>query len=100
VNGQFYLGVMEWLLERIRVHPEFHNSKVWFLLHDSASAHTTGAVVRFLERKQVTVLHHVVWQCNTRKAGLYVRYDIRTIKVKTYFIIICHSSMMACVPLW
>jgi hypothetical protein len=34
VNGQFYIGVMDWLLKRIRrVHPEFHNSKEWFLLH-------------------------------------------------------------------
>jgi hypothetical protein len=49
---------MEWLLKRIRcVRPEFHNSKEWFLLHDNALAHT-ASVVRFLARKQVTVLHH------------------------------------------
>jgi hypothetical protein len=36
-NGQFYLGAMEQLLKEIRrVHPEFHNSKEWFLLHDNA----------------------------------------------------------------
>jgi histone-lysine N-methyltransferase SETMAR len=59
VNGQFYLGVMERLLKRIRlVRPEFHNSKEWFLLHDNALAHTASVVVRFLARKQVTVLQH------------------------------------------
>jgi hypothetical protein len=59
VNGKFYLDVMEWLLKRIhRVHPEFHNSKEWFLLHDNAPAHTTGVVARFLARIQVTVLCH------------------------------------------
>jgi histone-lysine N-methyltransferase SETMAR len=59
VNGQFCLDVMEWLLKQIRrMHPEFHNSKEWFLLHDSAPAHTAGVVAHFLTRKQVTVLHH------------------------------------------
>jgi histone-lysine N-methyltransferase SETMAR len=59
VNGQFYLGVMERLLKRIRlVRPEFHNSKEWFLLHDNALAHTTSVVACFLARKQVTVLQH------------------------------------------
>jgi hypothetical protein len=59
VNGQFYFGVMEWLLKQIRhVHPKFHNSKEWFLLHDNAPAHTACVVARFLARKQVTVLHH------------------------------------------
>jgi hypothetical protein len=57
VNGQFCLGVMEWLLKRIRrVRPEFHNSNEWFLLHDNVPAHTAG-VVRFLAKRQVTVLH-------------------------------------------
>jgi hypothetical protein len=59
VNGQFYLGVMERLLKRIRcVRPEFHNSKEWFLLHDNVLAHTTSVVARFLARKQVTVFHY------------------------------------------
>jgi predicted Abi (CAAX) family protease len=59
MNGQFYLGVMEWLLKQIRrVRPEFHNSKDWFLLHDNAPDHTAGVVARFLARKQVTVLRH------------------------------------------
>jgi histone-lysine N-methyltransferase SETMAR len=58
VNGQFYLGVMERLLKRIRrVRPEFHNSKERFLLYDNAPADTAG-VARFLARKQVTMLHH------------------------------------------
>jgi hypothetical protein len=53
-NGQFYLRVMERLLERIRrVRPEFHNSKELFLLHDNAPAHTAGVVARFLARKQI-----------------------------------------------
>jgi hypothetical protein len=51
VNGKFYLGVMEWLLKRIRrVRPEFHNSKEWFLLYDNVPAHTAGVVARFLAR--------------------------------------------------
>jgi hypothetical protein len=47
VNGQFYLGVMERLLKRIRrVRPEFHNSKEWFILHDSTPAHIGCAFSR------------------------------------------------------
>jgi histone-lysine N-methyltransferase SETMAR len=59
VNGQFCLGVMEWLVKQIRrIHPKFQNSKEWFLLHDNAPTHTAGVVACFLVRKQVTVLHH------------------------------------------
>jgi hypothetical protein len=53
VNGQFYLGVMEQLLKRIRrVRPGFHTSKEWFLLHDNAPAHTAGVVARFLAKNK------------------------------------------------
>jgi hypothetical protein len=73
VNGQFYLVVMERLLKRIlRVRPEFHISKEWFLLHDNALAHTAGVVARFLARKQVTVLHHPSCSPDLAPADFYV----------------------------
>jgi histone-lysine N-methyltransferase SETMAR len=72
VNGQFYLGVMELLLKRIRrVRPEFHNSKEWFLLHDNAPAHTAG-VARFLAREQVTVLRHPSYSPDLAPADFFL----------------------------
>jgi hypothetical protein len=72
VNGQFYLGVMERLLKRVRrIRPEFHNSKEWFFLHDSALAHTAG-VGRFLARKQVTVLHHPSYSPDLAPADFFL----------------------------
>jgi histone-lysine N-methyltransferase SETMAR len=73
VNGQFYLGVMERLLKRIRcVHPEFHNSKEWFLLHDNVPAHTTSVVARFLARKQVTVFHYPSYSLDLAPADFFL----------------------------
>jgi histone-lysine N-methyltransferase SETMAR len=73
VNGQFYLGMIERLLKRIRrVRPEFHNSKEWFLLHDNVPACTTGVVVRFLARKQVTVLHHLSYSPDLGPADFFL----------------------------
>jgi transposase len=73
VNGQFYLGVMEWLLKRILlVRPKFHNSKEWFLLLDNALAHTAGVVARFLARKQVTVLHHPSYSPDLAPADFFL----------------------------
>jgi histone-lysine N-methyltransferase SETMAR len=72
VNGQFYLGVMERLLKRIRRFlPEFDNSKEWFLLHDNAPAHTAG-VVRFLARRQATVLHHPPYSPDLAPADFFL----------------------------
>jgi hypothetical protein len=73
VNGQFYLGVMELLLKRIRrVRPEFHNSKDWFLLHDNAPAHTASDVACFLARKRVTVLHHPSYSPDLAPADFFL----------------------------
>jgi histone-lysine N-methyltransferase SETMAR len=73
VNGQFYLGVMERLLKRIRrVHPEFHNSKEWFFLHDNVPARTAGVFSRFLIRKQVTVLHHPSYSPDLTPADFFL----------------------------
>jgi histone-lysine N-methyltransferase SETMAR len=73
VNGQFYLGVMERSLKRIRcVRPEFHNSKDWFLLRDNTPAHTAGVVVHFLTRKQVTVLHHPSYSPDLAPADFFL----------------------------
>jgi histone-lysine N-methyltransferase SETMAR len=72
-NGQFYLGVMERLLKRIRrVRPEFHNSREWFLLHNNAPAHTAGVVARFLSRKQVTLFHHPSYSSDLAPADFFL----------------------------
>jgi transposase len=73
VNGQFCLGVIERLLKWIRrVHPKFHNSKKWFLLHDNAPANTASVVARFLARKQVIVLHHPSYSPDLAPADFFL----------------------------
>lgn len=59
VNAQFYLGVLERLLKRIRrVRPEYSTPGSWFLLHDNAPAHRAVLVAEYLATKQVCVLNH------------------------------------------
>jgi hypothetical protein len=85
VNGQFYLGVMERLLKRIRrVHPEFHNSKEWFFLHDSAPTRTAGVFACFLIRKQVTVLHHPSYSTDLAPADFFLFPKLITIEREAF----------------
>ena len=59
VTGSFYLSILERPWKRIRrVRPEFSAPGSWFLLHDNAPVHRAVAVLEFLARKQVCVLHH------------------------------------------
>jgi hypothetical protein len=70
---------MERLLKRIYcVRPEFHNSEEWFLLHDNAPAHTAGVVVRFVARKQVTVLHHHSYSPDLAPADFFLFLKLKS----------------------
>jgi hypothetical protein len=51
VNGKFYKEMIERLIVRVhRVMPEFQESGSWYLLHDSAPAHSSGVVSEFMAR--------------------------------------------------
>ena len=59
VNAEFYVGVLDRLLKRIRrVRTAKFQSSERFLLHDNAAPHNTAIVKKFLANRNVVVLHH------------------------------------------
>jgi len=59
VNAEFYVGVLDRLLKRIRrVRTAKFQSSEWFLLHDNAPSHNAAIVKKFLANRNVAVLHH------------------------------------------
>ena len=59
VNAEFYVGVLDLLLKRIRrvITAKFQSSE-WFLLHDNAPTHNAAIIKKFLANRSVAVLHH------------------------------------------
>ena len=59
VNAEFYVGVLDRLLKRIR---RFRTAKFQsnegFFLHDNAPSHNAAIVKKFLAKRNVAVLHH------------------------------------------
>jgi len=71
VNTDFYKGVMDCLLKRIkRVRPAAFCCRDFFFLHDNALAHKTASVCQFLTPKNVTTLYH------PRTLQIYLRQTI------------------------
>jgi len=59
VNAEFYVGVLDRLLKRIRqVRMAKFQSSEWFLLHDNVPSHNPAIVKKFLANRDVAVLHH------------------------------------------
>jgi len=59
VNAEFYMDVLDLLLKRIRrVRMAKFQSSEWFLLHDNAPSCNAAIVKKFLENRNVAVLHH------------------------------------------
>ena len=59
VNAEFYVGVFDRLLKRIRrVRMAKFQSSEWFLFHDNAPSHKAAIVKKFLANRNVAVLHH------------------------------------------
>ena len=59
VNAEFYVGVLDRLLKRIRrVRTAKFQSSEWFLFHDNAPSHNAAIVKKFLANRNVAVLHH------------------------------------------
>ena len=58
VNAEFYVGVLDRLLKRIRrVRMAKFQSSEWFLFHDNAPSHNAAIVKKFLANRNVAVLH-------------------------------------------
>ena len=59
VNAEFYVGVLDRPLKRIRqVRMAKFQSNEWFLLHDNAPSYNTAIVKKFLANRNVALLHH------------------------------------------
>jgi len=59
VNVEYYKGVLDRLISRIRrVRPALYRTRKFFLLHDKAPAHSAAKIRQFLTQKQVTTLNH------------------------------------------
>ena len=59
VNAEYYKGVLDRLISRIRlVRPALYSTRDFFLLHDSAPAHSATKIRQFLTQKQVATLNH------------------------------------------
>jgi len=59
VSAEFYVGVLDGLLKRIRrVRTAKFQSSEWFLFHDNAPSHNAAIVRKFLANRNVAVLHH------------------------------------------
>jgi hypothetical protein len=67
------MGVLDRLLKRIRrVRTAKFQSGEWFLLHDNAPSHNTAIVKKFLENKNVAVLHHSPYLADLAPADYFL----------------------------
>ena len=59
VNAEYYKGVFDRLISRIRrVRPVLYRTHAFFLLHDNAPAHSAAKIRQFLTQKEVATLNH------------------------------------------
>ena len=83
VNGQYYLGMMQRLLARIRrVRPQSNAQGSWSLLHDNAPAHKCIAVRNFLASKSVQVDRLTIFRRSRalgiiQKQGNWETYELK-----------------------
>jgi len=73
VNAEFYVGVLDRLLKRIRrVRTAKFQSSEWFLFHDNAPSHNTAIVKKFLANRNVAVLHHPPYSPDLAPANYFL----------------------------
>ena len=73
MNAEFYVGVLDRLLKRIRrVRTAKFQSSEWFLLHDNAPPHNAAIVKKFLANRNVAVLHHPPYSPNLAPADYFL----------------------------
>ena len=73
VNAEFYGGVLDRLLKRIRrVRTAKFQSSEWFLLHDNAPSHNAAIVKKFLAKRNVAVLHHPPYSPDLASANYFL----------------------------
>ena len=72
VNAEFYMAVLDLLLNRIRrVRTAKFQSSEWFLLHDNAPSHNAAILKKFLANRNVAVLHHPPYSPDLASANTF-----------------------------
>ena len=72
VNAEFYVGVLDRLLKRIRrVRMAKFQPSEWFLLHDNAPSHNAVNSKKFLANRNVSVLHHLPYSPDLAPADFF-----------------------------
>jgi len=85
VNAEFYVGVLDWLLKSIRrVRTAKFQSSEWLLLHDNAPSHNAAVVKRFLENRNVAVLHHPPYSPDLTPAHYFLFPKLSFLKRATF----------------
>jgi hypothetical protein len=75
VNGKFYKEVMKRLIPQVhRIRPEFQENRSWFLLHDTAPAHSSSVVSKFLAKRGICVLSHLPYLPDLVPADFFYIY--------------------------
>jgi hypothetical protein len=73
VNAEFYVGVLDRLLKRIRrVRTAKFKSSEWFLLHDNAPSHNAAIVKKFLANRNIAVHHHPPYSPDLEPADFFL----------------------------
>ena len=77
VNAEFYVGVLDRLLKRIRrvITAKFQSNE-WFLLHDNVPSHN-AAIVKFLANRNVAVLHHPPYSPDLAPADYFLLPQVK-----------------------
>ena len=86
VNAEFYVGVLDRLLKRIRrVRTAKFQSNEWFLLHDNAPYHNAATVNKFLVNRNIAVLHHPPYSPDLAPADYFLLPNLKfSLKVRHF----------------
>jgi hypothetical protein len=72
VNAKFYKDEIKRLIARVhRRRHEFQESGSWYLLHDNAPAHSSGAVSEFLAKRGIPTLSHPAYSLDLALANFF-----------------------------
>jgi len=73
VNAEFYVGVLDQLLKRIRlVRTAKFQSSEWFVFQDNAPSHKAAIVKKFLANRYVDVLHYPPYSPDLAPANYFL----------------------------
>jgi hypothetical protein len=86
VNGKFHEEVIKRLVTQVCcVRPEFQESWTWYLLHDSAPAHSLGFASEFLAKRGIPVLCRPPYSHDLAPADFFLFPKLKIVMKGTRF---------------